>query len=70
MRLEPELWSALEDICGREGIDVNELVKRAEEQSHRGSRTSAVRVYIVSYLRKKAFESGATPMSDEVHDKG
>ena len=69
MRLEPELWNALEEICGREGIDVSELVKRAEEQSHRGSRTSAVRVYIVNYFRKKVFESGATLMSDEVHDK-
>lgn len=58
MRLEPEFWNALEEVCRREGIGVSELIERAEGRIYRGSRTSAVRAYIVSYFRDKASETG------------
>lgn len=54
MRLEPELWEALSEICARERIDVGELVRRVEKQRHPGGRTSAVRVHIVRYFREAA----------------
>ncbi len=51
MRLEPELWDALEEICDREEITMRELVRRIEHNEHVSGRTSAVRVYIVDYFR-------------------
>jgi predicted DNA-binding ribbon-helix-helix protein len=54
MRLEPELWEALSEICTREGQDMSSLVRKIEQRSPGGGRTSAVRVFIVSYFRDPA----------------
>jgi predicted DNA-binding ribbon-helix-helix protein len=51
MRLEPELWDALAEICRREHIGMGELVRRIEARGHAGGRTSAVRVHILEYFR-------------------
>ncbi len=51
MRLEPELWDALSDICRREHIRIGELVRRVEARGHAGGRTSAIRVFILEYYR-------------------
>ena len=51
MRLEPELWEALNDICRMERIGLSELIRSIEARGHPGGRTSAVRVYIVQYFR-------------------
>ena len=58
MRLEPELWEALEEACVRENVSAGELVKRIEAHGHPGGRTSAVRVYVLSYFRNAATEQG------------
>lgn len=58
MRLEPELWEALTEICGREGEDMSSLVRKVEQRGHLGGRTSAVRVFVMSYFRDAATESG------------
>src|SRR5580698_11588799 len=58
MRLEPELWEALLEICGREGEDMSSLVRKVEQHGHAGGRTSAVRVFVMSYFRDAATESG------------
>jgi predicted DNA-binding ribbon-helix-helix protein len=58
MRLEPELWEALLEICDREGQDMSALVRKVEQSRHAGGRTSAVRVYVVTYFRRAATESG------------
>jgi len=58
MRLEPELWDALKEICRRERQDINQLVRHIESIGHRGGRTSAVRVYVLEYFRAAASESG------------
>ena len=58
MRLEPELWDALQEICERECQDMNQLVRRIEAGGHDGGCTSAVRVFIVEYLRSAATASG------------
>jgi predicted DNA-binding ribbon-helix-helix protein len=58
MRLEPELWDALMEICEREGHDVSALVRQVEDAGHSGGRTSAVRVYILNYFRGAATEAG------------
>ena len=58
MRLEPELWDALNEICLRERIDPGEFVRRVEAERPRGGRTSAVRVHIVQYFRAAATADG------------
>lgn len=58
MRLEPELWDALKEICRRERLDINQLVRHIESLGHRGGRTSAVRVYVLQYFRAAACEAG------------
>lgn len=58
MRLEPELWDALHEICQREAITPGELVRRVERLKHPGGRTSAVRVYLLQYFREAATEEG------------
>jgi predicted DNA-binding ribbon-helix-helix protein len=60
MRLEPELWDALLEICRREAIDPGQLVRRVEDLGHAGGRTSAVRVFLLTYFRTAATEAGHT----------
>ena len=56
MRLEPEVWGALKEICSAENITVYDLVSRAET-NYVGGRTSAVRVYILEHYRSAAYKS-------------
>ncbi|HXR89362.1 MAG TPA: ribbon-helix-helix domain-containing protein [Steroidobacteraceae bacterium] len=58
MRLEPELWDALHEICVREQMPVRDIICRARELVGPGGRTSAVRVYVVQYFRAAAAEKG------------
>ena len=58
MRLEPELWEALLEICDREGRDMSSLVRQVEQSGHAGGRTSAVRVFVLSYFRDAATDAG------------
>jgi predicted DNA-binding ribbon-helix-helix protein len=56
MRLEPELWDALAEICRRERRDLGSLMRNIEVAGHSGSR--AVRVFVVQYFRNAASEVG------------
>ncbi len=58
MRLEPELWDALHEICERESQDMSTLVRQVEAHGHEGGRTSAIRVFILNYYRTAATEPG------------
>ena len=58
LRLEPELWDMLSEICEREGHDISALVRQIEASGHAGGRTSAVRVYIANYYHAAATENG------------
>jgi len=51
IRLEPEFWRALDQICERECVDRKELVRRIEDAATESPRTSAVRVFILEYFR-------------------
>jgi predicted DNA-binding ribbon-helix-helix protein len=50
MRLEPEFWSALEDIAGRQSVSLGELLASVggAERSH----TGAARVYALQFFRE------------------
>jgi predicted DNA-binding ribbon-helix-helix protein len=72
MRLEPEVWDALREVCLREGIDLRDLIKRVEQESAPGGRTSAVRVHVLQYFRAAATEEGHREVghgSTTMHEK-
>jgi predicted DNA-binding ribbon-helix-helix protein len=54
IRLERAAWDALDDICYMENVSLNQLCSLIESRRSRGSRTSAVRAYIVSYYHQLA----------------
>ena len=58
MRLEPEIWDALQEICKREQIGLGDLVQKIEGARSEGGRTSAVRVYAFQYFRAAATDEG------------
>lgn len=71
MRLEPSMWSALDEIAMREGLSINDLCSqidvRLQEQARRKgldpektevTLTSGVRVFIFAYFRAAATEPG------------
>jgi predicted DNA-binding ribbon-helix-helix protein len=58
MRLEPELWDALREVCRREDMSPGDVVKIAERQFRRAGRTSAVRVHLLQYFRAATTEQG------------
>lgn len=58
MRLEPEAWQSLEEICHREDKTLAEIMIEIERRPHVGGRTSAVRVFVLEYFRKAATEEG------------
>lgn len=58
MRLEPELWEALIEVCQREGQDLHTLIRSVNSARATGGRTSAVRVFLLHYFRSAATEAG------------
>ena len=59
MRLEPEVWAALEEVCHREDLTLADLVQKIEcGKPHEGGRTSAVRVWCLDYFRTAATKGG------------
>jgi len=51
MRMEPEFWDALREIGSREGVRSSVLADRAILARVEGGRTSAVRVFVLTYFR-------------------
>ena len=51
MRLEPEMWDALHDICEREKMNVHEMCSLVDVRRRQFSLTSAVRVFIIAYYK-------------------
>ncbi|MGB0684364.1 MAG: ribbon-helix-helix domain-containing protein [Magnetovibrionaceae bacterium] len=54
LRLEEEMWAALDEICHDEGVTLHELCTRIDRARQAGSRTSTIRAFIVMYFRAKA----------------
>lgn len=51
MRLEMEMWDALEDITRREGRNLHEICGLVHRRRHEASFTASMRVFIVAYYR-------------------
>ncbi len=67
IRLEPEMWDALKEICARERIDAATLCSRIKATNQVGGFTSAVRVYILSYFRSLCAPPHPTHLSKRGH---
>jgi predicted DNA-binding ribbon-helix-helix protein len=57
IRLEPEIWEALAEICRREYCTRHEVCGYVASLK-RGSLTSSLRVFMLDYFRASATESG------------
>ena len=51
MRLEPQMWGALERIAGSERVTINNLCTRIDRRRREIGLTSATRMFILSYYR-------------------
>jgi predicted DNA-binding ribbon-helix-helix protein len=51
IRLEMEMWEALDEICRREGMVPNTLCSMIDAARDDTSRTSTIRSFIVRYFR-------------------
>src|SRR3546814_14093354 len=74
MRLEPQMWDALESIARDEGVTLNSLCTQIDQRRRRIGLTSATRIFIVGYyrdlLRRHEGHAPATapPPADRVLD--
>lgn len=58
LRLEQDVWDALEEICARENMTVHETCTHVEQRRKGSSRTAAVRTFILGYYRSAASDTG------------
>lgn len=59
VRLEPEMWQALSDICRRERCSIHNLCTMISAcKNGPGSLTAAIRVFIMAYYKTAATEDG------------
>lgn len=58
LRLEQDVWEALEEICEREEMTVHEVCTLIEQRRAGSSRTAAVRAFILRYFREAASDTG------------
>lgn len=54
VRLEPEIWDALHEICYRERLTAHELCTAVDLRRNGYSLTAALRVFVVTYYRQAA----------------
>lgn len=52
MRLEPQMWDAIETIAQLEGMTLNRLCAEIDQRRRDIGLTSATRVFIISYYRQ------------------
>ena len=59
VRLEPEMWQGLMEICRRERANLHEVCSTiAQYKSEDTSLTAAIRVFTMAYFRTAATEEG------------
>lgn len=58
IRLEPEMWRSLQDICKRERCTAHDIATMVAAGRTQGSLTAALRVFVMVYFRAAATEDG------------
>jgi predicted DNA-binding ribbon-helix-helix protein len=57
LRMEVALWDALNEICEREGLAVDDLCTRVYQRRRANSLAACLRGFIISYLRTAVAQS-------------
>lgn len=70
IRLEQEMWSAVNELCQREGMTVHELCSMIDRARGESSLTAALRVFVVVYYRLAATETGHSSAGHGVGAEG
>jgi predicted DNA-binding ribbon-helix-helix protein len=67
VRLEPTIWEALQEISQNRQLNINDLISEIDQDRSASSLTSAIRVYVVEYLRTASMlrAASSTPEYDE-----
>ncbi|MDE2029878.1 MAG: ribbon-helix-helix domain-containing protein [Alphaproteobacteria bacterium] len=59
VRLEPEMWDGLQEICRRERASLHQICSSvAVQKREETSLTAAIRVFVMRYFRQAATEDG------------
>ena len=59
VRLEPDMWEALREICTREGTSIGEVCSVVNRGRAAAGFTSALRVFILNYYRTARQDAAA-----------
>ncbi|MEO3427227.1 ribbon-helix-helix domain-containing protein [Pelagibius sp. CAU 1746] len=70
IRLEPEMWDALTEICAREGRSLHDICAQVDKERDQSGLTAGVRVFILRYFREAATEEGHVLASQRRTDGG
>ena len=70
VRLEPQMWDALQDIVRRRRTTVHDLVTDIDRRRTASSLTAAIRVYIVDFYRAAALHGPALAIRRPGHPRG
>ncbi len=65
IRLEPEFWEGLDEVCHRERVERKELIRSIESTAPPTVRTSAVRVFLFQYFRDRCATLEVSPVRAE-----
>jgi predicted DNA-binding ribbon-helix-helix protein len=58
LRMEPEMWDALQEAAAREELSLHEFCTAVAKKRGAFSMTAAIRVYLLTYFRNAATELG------------
>ncbi|HLN25762.1 MAG TPA: ribbon-helix-helix domain-containing protein [Patescibacteria group bacterium] len=58
MKLEPDMWDALDEICLREQMTAHEVCTTISARHSGNNLTAAMRVFILAYFRASSTELG------------
>ena len=58
LRMEPEMWDALQEASTREGLSLHDFCTAVARRRGAYSMTAAIRVHLLDYFRDAATEAG------------
>jgi predicted DNA-binding ribbon-helix-helix protein len=58
LRMEPEMWDALQEVATRENLTLHDLCTAVAKKRGLHSMTAAIRVHLLNYFRDAASEAG------------
>jgi predicted DNA-binding ribbon-helix-helix protein len=58
LRLEADMWQALEEVGGDSGLTIHELCTRIDDARRESSLTAAVRVFLLRYYKLARQQGG------------